>query len=122
MKRVRVQRQIDQLLAQQASEWYEVLQNGSESQRLEFVKWLKRSPLHVVEYLETVYTEQALKSIDGKPFGDIEELVAQISPTVIPIASPPANRALARAPKAWRVIGIAASVALIYMVSLPLVR
>ena len=51
---MKLQRQIDKLLAQRASEWHQILENASESERAEFVGWLKQSPLHVQEYLETV--------------------------------------------------------------------
>jgi transmembrane sensor len=82
---MKLQRQIDKLLAQRASEWHQILDNASESERAEFVSWLKQSPLHVQEYLETVYTDQVLSHIDAKGVEDVDTLLAQMSPTVVPL-------------------------------------
>src|SRR5882762_576477 len=82
---MKLQRQIDRLLAQRASEWHQILENASESQRAEFVAWLKQSPLHVQEYLETVYTDQVLQHIDAERLEDVETLIAQVAPSVVPL-------------------------------------
>jgi len=82
---VKLQGQIDRLLAQRASEWHQILENATDSQRAEFVAWLKQSPLHVQEYLETVYTDQVLKHIDAERLEDIETLIAQVAPSVVPL-------------------------------------
>src|SRR5882724_1871730 len=80
---MKLQRQIDRLLAQRASEWHQILENATESQRAEFVAWLKQSPLHVQEYLETVYTDQVLKHVDDERLEDVDALIAQIAPSVV---------------------------------------
>lgn len=79
---MKLQRQIDQLLALRASEWHQIMESPTETQRAEFVAWLKQSPLHVQEYLEATYTDQILKHIDPKRFQDIDLLLAQIAPKV----------------------------------------
>jgi len=111
---MKLQRQIDRLLAQRASEWHQTLENASESQRAEFVAWLKQSPLHVEEYLETVYTDQVLKHLDSERLEDIEMLLAQVTPSVLPlpgVSAAPASPT--RRPKRWIIgIGVAAMVVL----------
>src|SRR5882762_8520482 len=84
---MKLQRQIDRLLAQRASEWHQILENANESQRAEFVAWLKQSPLHVQEYLETVYTDQVLEHIDAERLEDIETLIAQVAPSAVPLGN-----------------------------------
>jgi transmembrane sensor len=111
---MKLQRQIDQLLAQRASEWHQILENAGESERAEFVSWLKQSPLHVQEYLETVYTDQVLKHVDAEATEDVNTLIARMSQTVVPltgVSAGPVSRDLR--PKRWAVgIGCAAAVAL----------
>lgn len=80
---MKLQRQIDQLLAQRASEWHQILENATDEQRAEFVAWLKQSPLHVQEYLETVYTDKLLGHVDDERLEDVEALIAQVAPSVV---------------------------------------
>src|SRR5882672_7806597 len=82
---MKLQRQIDKLMAQRASEWHQILENAGESERAEFVLWLKQSPLHVQEYLETVYTDLVLKHVDAEGHEDVDTLIAQVSPSVVPL-------------------------------------
>jgi transmembrane sensor len=111
---MKLQRQIDRLLAQQASEWHQILENASDSQRADFVAWLKQSPLHVQEYLETVYADQVLKHIDAERLEDIDTLIAQVAPSVVPLtgmSAAPASHSLR--PKRWAIgLGAAAVLAL----------
>jgi transmembrane sensor len=115
---MKLQRQIDRLLAQRASEWHEILENASDSQRAEFVAWLKQSPLHVQEYLETVYTDQVLQHIDAEKREDVDALIAQLAPSVLPLGNeiiPTALEPLGERKnwKRWSIgIGLAAGFAL----------
>jgi transmembrane sensor len=109
---MKLQNQIDKLLAQRASEWHQILEGASESERAEFVVWLKQSPLHVQEYLETVYTDLVLGHVDAEGALDVEALVAQVSPSVVPLpqvsgVAEPQRRHLKR----WA-IGVATAAAL----------
>lgn len=123
---MKLQRQIDRLLAQRASEWHEILENATDAQRAEFVAWLKQSPLHVQEYLETVYTDQVLKHVDDERLEDVDALIAQIAPSVVELDQEPL--APSRRPKRegthwkrWAVgLGVAAGLALCVL-CLPLV-
>jgi transmembrane sensor len=115
---MKLQRQIDRLLAQRASEWHEILENANDSQRAEFVAWLKQSPLHVQEYLETVYTDQALKHVDDERLEDVDALIAQITPSVVslgnePVPTSPRPKGDGTNWKRWAVgLGMAAGLAL----------
>jgi transmembrane sensor len=109
---MKLQRQIDKLLAQRASEWHQILENAGESERAEFVSWLKQSPLHVQEYLETVYTDQVLNHVDTERIEDVDALVAQVSQTVVPLTGVSAEPA-SRRPRVNRwALGIGTAVAM----------
>ena len=70
-----LQRQIDRLLAHRASEWHQIMENATAAQRVEFVRWLKKSPLHVQEYLAAAYTDRVLEDIDPEREQDVNALV-----------------------------------------------
>jgi transmembrane sensor len=114
---MKLQRQIDKLLAQRASEWHQILQNADESQRAEFVAWLKQSPLHIQEYLETTYTDKVLAHLDPDRREDIDALLAQAAPSVVPLdgALTSSSRLRKSDPKGrtrWLLKGVAAGVVL----------
>jgi transmembrane sensor len=115
---MKLQNQIDKLLARRASEWHQVLENADEEERAEFVRWLKQSPLHVQEYLETVYTDRVLKHVDAQRQEDVEALIAQSSPSVVPLnqaAGTAGSRG--RHPRRWTV-GVAAAAAVVVLCAL----
>src|SRR5690349_17414850 len=85
-----LQRQIDRLLAQRASEWHQILENATETERAQFVAWLKQSPLHVQEYLEAAYTDRVLQHHASWRHEDVDALIAQIAPSVVSFAGAPA--------------------------------
>lgn len=47
---------------------------------------MKQSPLHVQEYLETVYTDQVLTHVDAERLEDVDTLIAQVTPPVVELA------------------------------------
>jgi transmembrane sensor len=106
-----LQRQIDRLIAHRASEWHQILETASQTERAAFVAWLKQSPLHVKEYLEAAYTDQVLKHLDAQREIDLERELASIRPTVVPFSqtcSEPAVRP--RRHLGWKAALAAASV------------
>jgi len=110
---MKLQRQIDKLMAQRASEWHQILENAGESERAEFVLWLKQSPLHVQEYLETVYTDLVLKHVDAEGHEDVDTLLAQVSPSVVPLTQMPRPAESPRPrPRRWA-IGFATAAAVV---------
>lgn len=117
---MKLQSQIDQLLAQRASEWHQILEHASDAERAEFVAWLKQSPLHVKEYLETVYTDQVLNQVDHDKAEDIDALLAQIAPNVaaLPSISPSSSTTKPRA--RWWPAALAAALAAL-AIAVPLI-
>lgn len=117
---MQLQRQIDRLIAHRASQWHQILENASESERAQFVAWLKQSPLHVKEYLETAYTDRVLKHIDAEREFDVDALLATIGPEIVPLAAAPSPAWQRRRLLGWKTAlaaGVAAcvvSAALIY--------
>jgi transmembrane sensor len=110
---MKLQRQIDQLLAQRASEWHHILDDADQSQRAEFVAWLKASPLHVKEYLEIVYTDRVLKHIDASGREDVDALLAQLAPNVLPLVGNEVKLVAWKSRRfKWWTLGIAASLAI----------
>lgn len=116
---MKLQSQIDQLLAQRASEWHQILEHASDAERADFVAWLKQSPLHVKEYLETVYTDRILSHVDADKLEDVDALLAQITPNVasLPSASP-SGRPASPAFKWWKAALAAGVAACLIAVSL----
>jgi len=112
-----VQKQIDQLLALRASQWFEILKSADDSERAAFVEWLRESRRHVQEFLEIVATDRELGALDPQHEEDVERLLAKVAPAVIALEVPrPAlNSGLhPRPPKTARLLAaLAAGLALL---------
>lgn len=52
------------VISEEAADWLVRLREGNSSDRLEYVRWLKRSPAHVREMLELASLEGLLKNAD----------------------------------------------------------
>lgn len=77
---MRLQRQIDTLQAQRASEWFELLKQGRAEDMAAFQEWCRKSPLHIQEFLEITWTDRALSSLDAERQIDLDALVREIRP------------------------------------------
>lgn len=108
---MKLQNQIDQLLTRRASEWHQILENSTDVQRAAFVAWLKQSPLHLREYLEIVYTDQILKHADAEGLEDVDALLAQVAPTVVPLSVPSSVPVAAKPGRTTLRLRLAAAVA-----------
>jgi transmembrane sensor len=120
---MQLQRQIDHLLALQASQWHQILDHANEAQRQEFVKWLRQSPLNVDEYLATVCLDRALERVDPDRQVDVEPLLARIVPELTPLALGPAARVAAShagAPKLGKWKWMLAAIVAAFALGLPL--
>lgn len=109
---MKVQRQIDQLLAQRAAEWIETLKSGDERDRAAFVEWLRQSKLHVEQYLELVAIERELQRLDPAVGEDVNELLKRIAPNVVPLKpAGPVQHQIAGISGRRRIWGVAAALA-----------
>lgn len=77
---MKLQHQIEGLIARQASEWIETLQTGGERERAAFVAWLKESRRHVAEFLAMVAVDRELNGIDAERRHDLEALIRKVAP------------------------------------------
>lgn len=84
-----VQKQIDRLLAQRASEWVEILKTAGPAEREAFVDWLRESRRHVEEFLTVVAIDHELNGLDMKGQFDRDALLRRVCATVAPLPLPP---------------------------------
>lgn len=106
-----------QSVAEQAAKWLDDLESADQQIRLEFLDWLKASPLHVHELLLAGRVQEALYKIDPERHFDVEQLIeqARIGANVRTLT----GRAIApevRKGRVWRMprsIAAAASLALV---------
>jgi transmembrane sensor len=90
-----VQKQIDRLLAQRASEWVEILKTAGPAEHEAFVDWLRESRRHVEEFLTVVALDRELDGLDMQGRFDKDALLSRVSATVAPLPLPvmePASR------------------------------
>ena len=76
---MRVQRQIDQLLAQRAAEWVDALKSGRREDHEAFLAWLRESKLHVEHYLETEALDRQLQVLGPTPHAEMDALLSRIT-------------------------------------------
>jgi len=72
-------------IATQAADWLRVMRTSDLRDDEAFIKWLKRSPLHVREFLLAYRLDQKLGHLDGEHRIDINELIAGLSSNVLPM-------------------------------------
>ncbi len=75
-------------IAEEAAEWMDALSSGDESGRAAFVQWLSASPRHLEEFLLLTASEQAWQNIDADRTIDVEALIAELNPDVLPLPHP----------------------------------
>lgn len=68
---------VDRSIAEQAAEWVERMKAPSDRDRAEFMRWIKRSPLHVREVLLAITVDAELTGIDPDHKIDVDELIAE---------------------------------------------
>ncbi len=111
---MQVQRQIDRLLAQRAAEWMETLRDGERRDHEAFVEWLRQSKLHVEHYLDLECLERQIQSLDPAQGPDVEALLAQAAPNVLPLDQPSARgQKASRSNHRWRIAAVLAGVAVL---------
>lgn len=113
-----LQKQIDRLLTEQASQWLETLRTADARENAQFCEWLRQSRLHVEEFLEVVAIDQALQGVDANRNMDVRALIQQMSSTVVPMtpAAARTNATAANKRRRWS-IALAASVAAVCVIA-----
>jgi hypothetical protein len=109
----------DWAIAQQAANWVERLKTPSAQGSAEFMRWVRRSPLHVREVLLAMTIDAELDRIDPDHKIDIDELIAQSVSNVVRIGEragvdPQATRRV-RARWPWLAAAGAAAVLLLVL-------
>lgn len=111
---MKFQRQIDQLISRQASDWIEVLRSGDMNQRAAFVAWLKESKKHVNEFLAMTAVDQELNRIDAERRVDLDALIKKISSRDVQVAElrPQLSAGQARPTRGgrWKAAAVAAGI------------
>lgn len=115
-------RQQENLIAERAAEWVGRLPQASLTERREFVRWLRQSPLHVNELLVAAALDADLSELLAKCKLDVEELYARNNVTQLvrggngtgvkaeDAAGSPANKPRTWKPSGWIIgLGFAAS-------------
>jgi transmembrane sensor len=104
-------RRLEELLAQQASQWIETLRDPSAQQRAAFVAWLKDSPRNVRDFLLMLTIDQSLDTVDSKRLHDIESLLAAADTRVVDFPRMRVRRKAVETPRRrWKAAAVAASV------------
>ncbi len=78
-------RQLESLHAQQASAWVQMLRDPKSGDHARFVSWLKESPRNVRDFLLMLSLDQALTEIDADRLRDIDALLAEANPRIVPL-------------------------------------
>lgn len=113
---MRVQSQIDELLALRASEWLEILKNPTDAERAAFIEWLGESRRHVLEFLQIAAVDDVVGTMPAEMRENVNDLLARLTPSVARLpgrARPLIRDRSARAPRfpgtSWQRAGLAAA-------------
>lgn len=123
-----VQRQIDDLIALQAAEWYERLKSAAPLDNQAFVSWVSESPRHMEAFLLIAASASMLKRVLNSDGFDLDALLPQTTPQVLPLPvrtrPPSVTSAECWLPRsnfrAWATAAAVATVAIITAMSLSL--
>jgi transmembrane sensor len=101
---------LEELLAQQASQWIEIMRAPSAQQRAAFVAWLKDSPRNVRDILLMLTVDQTLEHIDAKRLHDIRSLLTESDPRIVAFPRSLVRRKADAVPRRrWKAAAVAAS-------------
>lgn len=109
---MQLQQRIDDLQAQRASEWFEILRRRRPEDMAAFYAWCRKSPLHIQEFLEITWTDRALDRLDPARDEDLRTLIADIAahiqtvPHLTPAANPRGPRARWASPSKWAISAV----------------
>jgi transmembrane sensor len=81
----RLERQVDRLVAEQASEWVEIMKKPSMLERLVFARFLKKHERHAESFLLMEAIERGLNGIDAGRRHDVNQLLAAAASAAVPL-------------------------------------
>lgn len=79
---MQLERQIEDLQALQASQWFERLKQGRPEDMSAFREWCAQSPVHIREFLEIGWADHELDELDTDRQVDLDSLLREIHPGV----------------------------------------
>lgn len=82
-----VQRQIDQLIALQAAQWYEQLKDGSHERNAEFIRWVTESPRNMEAFLAVASEAPLVRKVLRSGVFDQGDLLRRMTPEVVPLSA-----------------------------------
>lgn len=82
---MQLERQIEDLQALRASEWFEILKKGRPDDQVAFREWCRRSPQNIQEFLEISWADRELQDLDANREVDLEALLREVAPQVAPL-------------------------------------
>lgn len=95
-----VQKQIDRLITERASQWLETLRSGRTEEYAEFVRWIAESPRHMQEFLALLALGEELPSAFAHADIDRDSLLERIRSNVRalenPVLAAPPSRLLSK--------------------------
>lgn len=97
-----VQHQIDRLIALQAAEWYDRINDGADLNNTDFVRWLAESPRHMKAFLSITAEAPLMRKVFESGAFDLDELMRNARPEVLDLPLVPALlRTPARVERKW---------------------
>ncbi len=107
-----LEQQMNRLLAEQASEWVEVMKRPTLLDRLMFARWLRKHERNATEFIAMEAVDRALEGIDAQRCHDVTALLSASS-DIVSLGEGPRSQAGARKPARgrWRA-GLAAAAAI----------
>lgn len=111
-----LQKQIDELLAQQAAQWVDILRQGSTQNHEAFLAWVAESPRNVDEFLSIAAIDRELEEQDLYRDIDRDAVLGRIRAPHFRLEPKPKTPEAHRArpvERTWKWMGLAAAVAMV---------
>lgn len=102
-----LERYLDKLITEQASDWVEVLRKPTMLERMAFARWLKKNDRHAAEYLLMEAIDHTLRDIDPQRRHSVAELLARPDADVVEL--PAARKIGMKMRRRWLTAGLAAT-------------
>lgn len=117
-----LQKQIDDLIAQRASQWLDVLRKGNAEDLAAFVTWAGESPRNLDEFLTAAALDRELESKDLYAQIDRKALLERIGPAPVAQLKHPRRPSMEKAEHSsrinrWKIGALAAGIAVVALLA-----